>query len=341
MSLGYETIQCIFCNNERLESEEHVFPSAIGGSLTIRQVCSECNSFLGSKVDSFLCDHFLIQSRRYFLGLEGKSGKVPDFFKIMGPGTLASDPSHRIKASTNPDTRKMEIRKLFHSEDLISDDGGKKVRKISIDSRDSDQIPKIIQRERKRAGLEPYSQEELEKVVSSTLKNISSVQNPEVRFQIQMDLKDFRRCLFKIAYELAFYWLGYDYISDPMAIRIRDVILGHESEESAKLRGTITIGPDFDPVKFWAEEKNSHIAYSSILRSDLLIVLKIFDIFSAVIVVSEENSRYIRNPFEQEKIRFLKLDPVLGGKTESSFHEESARLMETTFGIKRRPDPHY
>lgn len=118
----------------------------------------------------------------------------------MGPRVLASNLSHKIQVSINP-----------------------KVRKISIDSRDSDLIPKIIQRERKRAGLEPYSQEELEKIVSSAIENVSSVQNPEVRFQIQMDLKYFRRCLELRLLMKWLFWFGDDYINDPMAIKLRKV----------------------------------------------------------------------------------------------------------------------
>ena len=48
-----------------------------GGSLTIYTRCAECNHWLGSNVDSYLTDHWLIQVRRRELGLSGKKGQLP------------------------------------------------------------------------------------------------------------------------------------------------------------------------------------------------------------------------------------------------------------------------
>ena len=36
-------MRCIFCLKERDPSLEHVFPAAIGGTLTIDRVCKPCN----------------------------------------------------------------------------------------------------------------------------------------------------------------------------------------------------------------------------------------------------------------------------------------------------------
>jgi transposase-like protein len=57
MSEPKKTIKCIFCLLEKEPSIEHVIPKSVGGVLTINYVCQDCNSELGSKVDSELNQH--------------------------------------------------------------------------------------------------------------------------------------------------------------------------------------------------------------------------------------------------------------------------------------------
>ena len=54
---------CIFCCKERASSLEHVFPLAIGGTVTTDRVCRECNSMLGTRVDAALSDFLPIRMR--------------------------------------------------------------------------------------------------------------------------------------------------------------------------------------------------------------------------------------------------------------------------------------
>ena len=60
---------CIFCSQERPPSLEHVFPLAIGGTVTTDRVCAVCNSTLGTRVDAALSDFLPIRTRRAQLGL--------------------------------------------------------------------------------------------------------------------------------------------------------------------------------------------------------------------------------------------------------------------------------
>jgi hypothetical protein len=78
-----EIIRCIFCLEERIGTDEHVFPFAIGGCLKTKRVCACCNAKLGSRIDAALIDHSLILLRRAELGIAGESGKVPDAFRHM------------------------------------------------------------------------------------------------------------------------------------------------------------------------------------------------------------------------------------------------------------------
>ncbi len=45
---------CIFCQENKAPSDEHIIPENVGGSTIIRSVCIECNNQLGTSVDSEL-----------------------------------------------------------------------------------------------------------------------------------------------------------------------------------------------------------------------------------------------------------------------------------------------
>jgi len=118
-------------------------------------------------------------------------------------------------------------------------------RQIIIDAKDAGQLDTIIQGKRKRAGFEPLSEEELRAQVASILAaGVQTIEKPELHHEIKIDLAEFRKGLLKIAYELAFIWLGESYLEDPMAAQLRDVILSRSDEQTAGLRGTIAIGCD-------------------------------------------------------------------------------------------------
>jgi hypothetical protein len=126
---------------------------------------------------------------------------------------------------------------LYHATETELGEGVKQ-RQIVIDAKDGDQLGTIIQRERKRAGFEPLSEEELRAQVEIILAaGVQTVEKPELHHEIKIDIAEFRKGLLKIAYELAFIWLGESYLDDPMAARLRDVILSRSNEKTAGLRG--------------------------------------------------------------------------------------------------------
>jgi hypothetical protein len=47
-------VRCLFCGTQHQLSVEHIIPRNIGGSITIPDVCTKCNSVLGSAVDAEL-----------------------------------------------------------------------------------------------------------------------------------------------------------------------------------------------------------------------------------------------------------------------------------------------
>ncbi|MHC2336995.1 HNH endonuclease [Bradyrhizobium sp. USDA 4454] len=155
-------MRCIFCLEERPPSQEHVFPRAIGGSLTIHRVCDQCNSELGTRVDAALGDFLPVRARRAKLGLAGNSGVVPKWYEIfLGDATLVGEAAGRIQTTFDEATGKLTHRQLHRAENVERPDG-QKVRQITLHPRDKDQIPEVIRRERLRHKLRPLSDEELE-----------------------------------------------------------------------------------------------------------------------------------------------------------------------------------
>jgi hypothetical protein len=245
-------MRCIFCLEDRASSDEHVFPLAIGGSLHTYRVCSGCNSVLGKTVDAPLCNHILIVVRRAQLELAGNSDTIPDGLKaLFGTGTLVGDPTKRFQVATDAETGKLDLRMLYHATETQLGEGVKQ-RQIVIDATDTDQVGTIIQRERKRAGFEPLCPDELKVQVETILAaGPRTIENPQLHHQIKVDMAEFRKGLLKIAYELAFIWLGDSYLDDPMAAKLRDVVLSRSDEQTARLRGTIVFGCDIEPVRPW------------------------------------------------------------------------------------------
>ena len=286
---------CIFCFTEKAGTEEHVFPLAIGGWLVTQRVCKDCNSYLGSHVDSTLNNHVLIKYRRGQLSLAGNSGNAPKALEVLfGNGTLADDPAQKVFVGTARDGS-IDVR-LLHKSETVTQEDGSVVRRISIDARDASQLPNILQRERKRAGLQPLADDVLAGEVRRVLTaGVNRLEGYKVHHRVEIDTMKFRLGVLKIAYELAFIWLGDSYLSDPRAAEIRSVLLGKQDISSSKLPGTITIGV-IPPLTLWGRHKDSHVAFGYNINSKPVVCIKIFDQVSGVVPISD-NERLKLNAF--------------------------------------------
>ncbi len=76
-----KVIKCIFCEETKEGTAEHIFPQSIGGTRIIEEVCKDCNSKLGSDVDSPLINNVLMEFYRYIYNLKGqKNNRFPNPF---------------------------------------------------------------------------------------------------------------------------------------------------------------------------------------------------------------------------------------------------------------------
>lgn len=135
---------------------------AIGGSLTIDRVCEKCTRPLGTHVDAPLVDHPFVVEPRSRLGIPGRGGRVPDPVAelLSGRWPFTDDPDQYAIHCPDPETGKLRP-KLVPSKKLVTLPDGRKAMRVVIDELDLAEIPKIVQRVRRRAGLPALSTDEL------------------------------------------------------------------------------------------------------------------------------------------------------------------------------------
>lgn len=252
-------MRCIFCLEERSRSLEHVFPLAIGGTITTDRVCAGCNSELGTRVDAALCDFLPVRARRAILGLAGNSGTTPEWYELfLGDANLMGEAAGRIQTTFDKATGKLVHRRLHHAEDIILPNG-LKARQITVDLTDKDQIPKIIQRERKRHGLSPLSDEQL--AIEAQNFTVKTIEQPLVQMTIQASFAYLQHAILKIAYELAFLWLGETYLDDPLAVKLRAAIMSTDlASADAYVASTFDAKESGVFNNFWIPHEAHHLA---------------------------------------------------------------------------------
>jgi len=333
------TMRCIFCDQERPGSEEHVFPLAIGGRLITDRVCKPCNSTLGSRVDVALTDNFIIRSRRSQLGLAGNSGVIPAAHEILlGTPTLAEDPTRRVRVTFNEATEKLDIKALYHASEIELEDGTL-TKKIIVDASHVGQIPVILQRERKRAGLPELSPEELEAEVKKQTENVQTTTNPSVLYNTQFDFSYLRHALIKIAYELAFLWLGESYLDDDFAAQLRSAVIDPDPASTDELPAHVECAEGFAPFYLWSPDKTHHLAYATAVNGNIVVAVRVFDIFAAAVEVTKDAARYLSGGDSERRLRFLAIDPASGRMHQTSLMDEYKRAWHPAMTVRNHSQP--
>jgi hypothetical protein len=338
LAIDSPTMRCIFCTNERPPSLEHVFPLAIGGHITTDRVCKECNSTLGSRVDAALSDFLPIRVRRAELGLAGNSPAPPGRFELLsGDVQMVGEAGGRLRVKYDEATKKLDLRRLYQASDIVTPDG-KKIRQITIDARDKDQLPVIIQRERKRHGLPPLSSEEL--AIEASNYTANTIENPNVLFNVSASFAYLRHSMFKIAYELAFLWLGETYLDDPLAVELRTAICKSDIASTDGLPGYVGEASECEAfIKTWIPHPAHHLAYSNVFSNHVMIAVRIFDLYAACVPVSREATRYFGSAADLTELRFLALDAVSGTKIDTALAEEIHRMVTMMLASGTFPPP--
>ena len=85
--------------------------------------------------------------------------------------------------------------------------------------------------------MPPLSPEEL--AVEASKFTVKTVEPLLVQVNIDVSFAFLRQAMMKIAYELAFLWLGESYLDDPLAVDLRDAILKDDVASTDLLAGYV------------------------------------------------------------------------------------------------------
>ena len=107
--------RCIYCAMENLKpSLEHVVPAALGGTLTTRSVCEECNSSLGAEVDAPFVDSLLLRMLRFNFRDFLPAKAIPKF--TLDAELMSPDRESRIPGRIRFSEKGTEFEPVFHQE---------------------------------------------------------------------------------------------------------------------------------------------------------------------------------------------------------------------------------
>jgi len=233
---------------------------------------------------------------------------------------MADDPEQKVRFVPDSKTGQLAPQVLYKSIRKTLDNGTDVVQ-ITIDARQVGEIEKIIQRVHRREDLPLLSDEEIQAQIGATKANMGRIDQPEVKFGLEVDIWNYHRAVFKIAYELAWLWLGDEYLDDPVAEQLRNMIL---KDARDGIKGKVQFGADIAPLAPWKDEPNVHIGFCSGVGHAICISVRIFDSICGAVSVSETADRYptIGNG------NFVMIDPQTGVSRNTTLADELVRVVQ-------------
>lgn len=275
---------CIICLEEKEGSLEHVFPDALGGVLTFWDVCVDCNSNLGRKVDAPLINNPLMEIFRLAYKLEGKTGKVPNPFK---KGFLSDDPDAKVHYKLDDKGNPVGL-ELLPLKKVEEDEKGVHIH-ISADIKSKDSVIKMVKSELKKRKLPQMTDEE----ILGTLKT-QKVVDPQITISKEISLDDWKPAILKIVYEIAYLKLGKAYLTDDTAKIIRDVLQQKISPEEALINGVMTLGKlnMLSGLNQIIGSSNSMTVLLFRERNNISAIVNLFNQFTAVFCISKQAEKY-------------------------------------------------
>lgn len=274
---------CIFCLTPgAVASIEHVIPKALGAELQTDRVCTDCNSTLGHDVDGVLVNHAVMQFKRAGHGLAGNSGAVPDMTKkLLGRKgtTVTNGLEHEIVVRADEGG----IHDLYvvpKIEALYDATTGAVSLKGIMDARDIAHLRKRVKMALEEGAVPRHLHED----ILSQVTPVAGSSQVTVSYRIPLAVGDIHRALAKIAYELAWRWLGDTYLDDPQAVALRAFVLGQAN--SAPDIAVSMDEPFIATLAGFGSPPHEHLAFLLPNRAGLQVVVKLFDAVAAIVRIT-------------------------------------------------------
>lgn len=312
-------MRCIICLAEKSDQEmsrEHVFPESIGGSLTNQRVCKDCNSHLGSKVDILLTNHLLVQCRREEFSIPGKSGKIPNPIRR---GVLADEPSQSVDYVLDKDGSLSHLY-LHQQVSREATDQGTRIH-VSLDSHDKNKLPTLVNKILVRDGLPPLESDQIHDIATS-----EELHQPTIMSKVAVDTLAYQKSILKIAYELAWHWLGEKYLDDQAGSVLRECFLdvdcpSNQLNKKYKIMGDIHIGMTSAISKSFAFDRSHHLAIMMPSEKGISVYVRVFDVLEGSILVSEDSYG-----LQKSDSKILVINSISKEQRESNLAAEIQRL---------------
>lgn len=291
-------VPCIVCIEPKPESamsDEHVFPEAVGGTFVIRRVCRRCNGQLGHEIDHHLANDWFVFKERVRLGLAGKTGKI----RSPVPETRFDDGT-RVRLIASPDSDK--IRPVIipsYSEDA---DG---TLRFSVDPTEIESLPGFINRTLTQRGRRPLSDVEI-----ALRLNVTHEESVTAQVHTTSDVALLQRAFLKIAYEMAWHWLGDTYLEDAEGKEIRRLLQEREPPEVWQQGGYDLMGRleriEGTDGRLWYESQKPDWLVASLEVHDgaLKCYVRVLSAYQGWFRVSRTPDQYSLN-----RKRYLLIDP--------------------------------
>ena len=281
-------MRCIFCHESEKEfkngnswSKEHIIPYALGNhSLKIYNVCQKCNSGLGSNVDAYVNNHFLIAIIRQSLKLKSEEGNIPNPF-----ATGKDDEGNIIRVSDDFELSMEPVPKV--------NDG---VFKLQATDRES--AKKVIKTKLDRKG---FDEKEIDSIMKTVDITPSMPYQPNVRYDFTIEPARFELEIIKIAYEYAITKLNDDYSKDPRAEELRvflnKAINGEMKNKCDQISGIASLNNDERLANMLRQLSILHAHYlqfSANKEGNLLLIISLFmePCLTYIIKISDNASLY-------------------------------------------------
>lgn len=288
---------CIFCLKEkppRSDGGEHVVPKGLGGSFTIDRVCLDCDNYLGGKVDRTLQEQNDLKIRRIELQLRGQRGEIPDLYRdAIGKAVIPDETRPqfrlRVKRQGNGDVG-LKVEPYIEFLTTSEPDGRTRieVKHCHLDPGDLDKGTALIRRALQEKGI--GDEQTVAAVVSSLIPTLEPVEEAlPIRLPFLVNTGGHQLGIVKIAYEMAWFWLGDEWLDDPVAQAMRAVLWG-DSAHFANVLVAI-----FEPKGRFelAKEADTHHVILTLPGSDrTVVVVRLFDAHMVSVRVSATPERY-------------------------------------------------
>jgi hypothetical protein len=205
--------KCIICTRDKEVShfnEEHVFPAAIGGSITIPIICKECNTNLGKKVDLPLTNNnVILHYRNSFQIARSEEGDIRNIKNpLKGLYHTEKGAKYRVEYKNGrPVPIPIRDFNIEYSEERMG-----YIAKINLPTTDLPNLDAIVRETVRRKGY---------KIDGYTIESKQENKMPDnLNVMMEIESNSFILGCVKIAYEMTCSMFPM-YLTDPVSFLIR------------------------------------------------------------------------------------------------------------------------